>query len=164
MLSECARAATVEEVRFRVDYPNSAPRKIKVIALDRPAECVVRRLAQKHWNSATFMTTATEGTGRSVGDWLGNLAGEAVNLLDHVSAADLVVTVSMAGESSDGVAIIADACGIHRVMMTSLLIDPASAPEPLLVGTMMPLRAHASMLVVAKGEEYVEAMLTALRA
>ena len=29
---------------------------------------------------------------------------------------------------------------------------------------MMPLRAHASMLVVAKGEEYVEAMLTALRA
>ena len=164
MLSECARAATIEEARFRVDYPNSAPRKIKVIALDRPAERVVRRLAQKHWNSATFMTTATAGTSHSVQDWLSNLAGEAVNLLDHVSAADLVVTVSMAGENSDGAAIIADACGIHRVMMTSLLIDPESASEPLLVGTMMPLRAHASMLVVAKGEEYVEAMLIALRA
>jgi hypothetical protein len=49
-------------------------------------------------------------------------------------------------------------------MMTSLLINRAPAPEPLLLETMMPLRAHASMLVVAKGEEYVEAMLTALRA
>lgn len=164
MLSECARAATIEEARFRVVYPNSAPRKIKVIALDKSAECVVRRLAQKHWNSATFMMMAAEGTSDRVRDWLNNLAGEAVNLLDQISAADLVVTVSTAGENSDDVAVIADACSIHRVMMTSLLIDRASAPEPMLLETMMPLRAHASMLVVAKGEEYIEAMLTALRA
>lgn len=163
MMSECARATTVEEARFRVDYPNSAPRRIKIIALDRPAGSVVRRLAQQDWNSATFMTTA-EGTSRSVRDWLSDLAGEAVNLLDQIGAADLVVTVSTVGESADGAAVIADACGIHNVMMTSLLIDPSSAPEPALLRTMMPLRAHASMLVVAKGEEYVEAMLSALRA
>ena len=67
-------------------------------------------------------------------------------------------------ESADDAAIIADACDIQKVMLTSLLIEPASTPEPVLLETMMPLRAHASMLVVAKGEEYVEAMLTALRA
>jgi hypothetical protein len=44
------------------------------------------------------------------------------------------------------------------------VIDPAAVPEPQLLHTMAPLRAHASMLVVAKSEEYVEAMLTALRA
>src|ERR1043165_4066512 len=102
--------------------------------------------------------------GRSVRDWLSNLAGEAVNLLDQIGAADLVVTVSTAGENADDVSVIADACGIHNVTMTSLLIDAASAPEPVLLRTMMPLRTHASMLVVAKGEEYVEAMLSALRA
>ena len=48
--------------------------------------------------------------------------------------------------------------------MTALVVDPASACESMLLETMLPLRAHASMLVVAKGEEYVEAMLTALRA
>ena len=164
MLSECARAATAEEARFRVDYPNSAPRRIKIIALDGRAERVVRGLAQKNWNSATFMTTAAEGTSRSVRDWLSNLAGEAMNLLDQIGAADLVVTVSTAGEKADDATVIADACGIHNVMMTSLLINRASVPEPLLSETMRPLRAHASMLVVAKGEEYVEAMLTALRA
>ena len=164
MLSECARAATAEEARFRVGYPNSAPRRIKIIALDRPAGSVVRRLAQQDWNCATFMTAAAEGSSRSVRDWLSNLAGEAVNLLDQIGAADLVVTVSTAGENADDASVIADACGIHNVMMTSLLIDAASAAEPLLLRTMMPLRAHASMLVVAKGEEYVEAMLSALRA
>jgi hypothetical protein len=164
VLSECARAATAEEARFRVDYPNSIAGRIKVIALDRPAERLVRRLAQKDWNCATFMTTVAEGTSHSVRDWLSTLAGEAKNLLDQIGSADLVVTVSTAGESADGAAIIADACDIHRVMMTSLLIDPASASEPVVPQTMMPLRAHASMLVVAKGEEYVEAMLTALRA
>jgi hypothetical protein len=164
VLSECARAATAEEARFRVDYPNSAPRRIKIIALDRPAERLVRRLAQESWNSATFMTTAAAGTSHSVRDWLSNLAGEAKNLLDQISSADLVVTVSTAGESADDAAVIADACDVHRVMMTSLVIDRASATEPVLLETMMPLRAHAAMLVVATGEDYVEAMLTALRA
>ena len=163
MLSECARAATVEEARFRVGYPNSVPRRIKVIALDRPAGSVVRRLAQQDWNSATFMTTG-QGSSRAVHDWLSDLAGEAVNLLDQIGGADLVVTVSTAGESADDVGVIAEACAVHNVMLTSLIIDPASAAEPLLLRTMMPLRAHASMLVVARGEEYVEAMLSALRA
>jgi hypothetical protein len=49
-------------------------------------------------------------------------------------------------------------------MLTSLLIDRAATSGPAVPQTMMPLRAHAAMLVVAKGEEYVEAMLTALRA
>jgi hypothetical protein len=164
VLSGCARATTAEEARFRVGYPNSAPRRVKIIALDRPAERVVRELAQKSWNCATFMATTADGANRTVRDWLGNLAGEAVNLLEAIGAADLVVTVSTAGESADDAAIIAEACGIHNVMMTALLIDPASAPEPVLLRTLMPLRAHASMLVVANGEDYVEAMLSALRA
>ena len=160
MLSECARAASAQEAGFRVDYPNSLARRIAVIALDRPAERVVRRLAQKRWSAATFMTTAGEDS-PSIG-WLRSLAGEAVDLLEAMRAADLVVTVSTAGESAEDAGLIAEACDIHRVMMTALVIDPAAVPA--LPGTMRPLRAHAAMLVVARGEEYVEAMLTALRA
>jgi len=46
MLSECARATTADEARFRVNYPNSSPRAVKVIALDKPSEGVLRRLAE----------------------------------------------------------------------------------------------------------------------
>jgi hypothetical protein len=164
MLSECARAASVEEVRFRVDYPNSLARRIAIVALDRPAEDAIRRLAQKRWNAATFMTTARHERSRPIGDRLRDLSGEGLNLLDQIGAADVVVTVSIAGESGEDAAVVAEACGVHRVMMTALLIDPASAPETSVLATMKPLRAHAAMLVVAKGEEYVEAMLTAMRA
>jgi hypothetical protein len=162
MLSECARATTAEEARFRVDYPNSAPRRIKIIALDRPAERVVRRLANGTWNSATFMTAVKQSAAASA-DWLSDLAGEALNLLDQMSAADHVVTLSTAGEDADA-AIIAEVCNARHIMLTALVIDPSNCPEAHLLRTMAPLRAHASMLVVAKGEEYVEAMLTALRA
>lgn len=163
MLSECARATMPEEARFRVDYVNSAPRRIKIIALDRPAERVVRRLASSDWNCAVFMTAVKEGA-PATKDWLADLAGEALDLLDQVGAADHVVTVSTAGENAEDAAIIAEACNARRIMLTALVIDPASLPGAQLLHTVTPLRAHASMLVVAKGEEYVEAMLTALRA
>ena len=74
------------------------------------------------------------------------------------------MTVSTAGENAEDAAVIAEACNAHGIMMTALAIDAACVPDSQLLTTMMPLRAHASMLVVAKGEEYVEAMLTALRA
>ena len=163
MLSECARATTAEEARFRVEYPNSAPRRIKIIALDQPAERVVRRLSAGQWNSATFMTAVKTGAPGSK-DWLADLAGHALNLLDQISAADHVVTVSTAGENAEDAALLAEACHARRIMLTALVIDPAAVPESQLLRTITPLRAHASMLVVAKGEEYVEAMLTALRA
>ena len=163
MLSESARATTAEEARFRIAYPNSAPRRIKVIALDKPAERVVRGLASGDWNSATFMTAMTDGASAGA-DWLSDLAGEALSLLDQMSNADHVVTVSTAGESAEGAAIIAEVCNARHIMLTALVVDPANCPEPQLLRTMAPLRAHASMLVVAKGEEYVEAMLIALRA
>jgi len=162
-MSECARATTAEEARFRIDYPNSAPRRIKIIALDKLAERVVRQLANGRWNSATFMTAVKNG-GSTAADWLSGLAGRTLSLLDQMGATDHVVTVSIAGESAEGAAIIAEVCNAQRIMLTALVIDPTNVPEPELLRTMAPLRVHASMLVVAKGEEYVEAMLTALRA
>jgi len=162
VLSECARATTAEEARYRVDYPNSISRRIKIIALDKSAERVVRRLAGGNWNSVTFMTAVKDGASASA-DWLADLAGEALSLLDQMSAADHVVTVSTAGESAD-TALIAEVCNARRIMLTALVIDPANLPDAQLLRTMAPLRAHASMLVVANDEEYVEAMLTALRA
>jgi len=163
VLSECARATTPEEARFRIDYPNSAPRRTKVIALDQPAERVVRRLAGGKWNSASFMALVKAGA-PGAKDWLIDLAGRALNLLDQIGGADHVVTVSTAGESAEDAAILAEACIARRITLTALVIDATGASELQLLRTVMPLRVHASMLVVAKGEEYVEAMLTALRA
>src|SRR5579864_4346101 len=58
MLSESARMSSAAEARFRINAPNSKQRAIKVIALDRPSEALVKKLAQSHWNSASFFTAS----------------------------------------------------------------------------------------------------------
>ena len=64
MLSESARMASAAEARFRIDAPNSKPRSVKVIALDRPSERVIKPLSEQLSN-ATFLTASSfEGTPR----------------------------------------------------------------------------------------------------
>jgi hypothetical protein len=54
MQSESARMSSAAEARFRIDYPNSQPRVIKVVALDEMSEQVVKRVAQQRWQRADF--------------------------------------------------------------------------------------------------------------
>jgi hypothetical protein len=170
MQSESARMTTAEEARFRIDYPNSKPRAVKVVALDRPSEAVVKRLAQGPWQHASFFTALKfEGTPRS-GDalsmkaWLSDIAGRTKDLVDEVASADLVVMVSSAGTDAETAAVIAEACGIRKVMTTALIIGSTNKSDEELSKTLASLRPYASMLVIAQNDDYIEEMLTALRA
>ena len=170
MLSESARMTTAEEARFRVDYPNSKPRAVKVIALDQPSETVVKRLALGTWQRAVFLTALKfdggprGGAGWSMHAWLSDLAGRTKDLVDEVASADLVVMVASAGTGAEAAAVIGEACAVRKVMTTALIIDSKSRSDAELSRTLAALRPHASMLVIAHDDEYIEAMLAALRA
>jgi hypothetical protein len=168
MVSESARMTTAEEARFRIDYPNSRPRAVKVIALDEPSEAVVKRLAQGSWQRATFLTALKfaprGGADWSMQAWLSDLAGRTTDLVDEVASADLVVMVASAGTSAEAAAVIAEACAVRKVMTTALIIDSKSKSDAELSRTLAALRPHASMLVIAHDDDYIDAMLAALRA
>jgi hypothetical protein len=170
MSSESARMTTAEEARFRIDYPNSKPRAVKVIALDAPSERVVKRLAERTWQRATFFTAPRfdgaprGGAGWSMQAWLSDLAGRTKALVDEVNSADLVVMVSSAGTNAEAAAVIAEACGVRKVMTTALIIDAETKSDEELSKTLASLRPHASMLVIANNDDYIEEMLAALRA
>jgi hypothetical protein len=53
--------SSAAEARFRVQAPNSTPRAVTVIALDAASEPVVRRLADRTWNRASFFTANVSG-------------------------------------------------------------------------------------------------------
>ena len=148
MISESARMTTAAEAKFRIDAPNSQPRTVKVIALDAPSERVVKRLAQSQWNRASFFTaSAFAGTPRqgerfSMQGWLSDLAGRTKDLMDEVG----------------------EACGARRVMTTALILGSQAKSDEALSKTLAQLRPHAMMLVIANADEYIEDMLTALRA
>ena len=170
MQSESARMSSAAQARFRVDYPNSRPRVVKVIALDAPSERVVKQVAERVWQRASFFTSLKfdgaprGGAGWSMPAWLSDLAGRTKALIEEVAAADLVVMVASAGTCAQAAAVIGEACAVHKVMTTALIIDGGQASDDELSTTLASLRPYASMLVVASGEDYVEEMLAALRA
>ena len=166
--SESARATSAAEARYRIGEPNSQPRKVKVIALDAASERVVERIAQGAWASATFFTSLTgdapSGRNWSIKAWLGDVAGRAMDVVEEIAGADLVVMVAAAGGSPQAASVIGEACALNHVMTTALIVDARGQSDAALSRTLASLRPYAAMLVVADGEDYIEAMLRALRA
>ena len=78
MQSESARMSSGAEARFRIKAPNSTPRQVKVVALDRVSEAVVASLGRQQWSNAAFFTAsafaaAPPGRGFSMQGWLADL-------------------------------------------------------------------------------------------
>ena len=90
--------------------------------------------------------------------------GGALDLVAEIASADLVVMVAAAGGSPPAASVIGEACALNRVMTTALIVDARDKSDAALARTLAALRPYASMLVVADGEDYIEAMLEALRA
>ena len=171
MLSESARMSSAAEARFRVQAPNSTPRAIKVIALDAAGEAVVRRLAGAVWNRATFFTAASRGEpgGRdlpaaSPDEALTDLAGRSRSVTDEVDTADLVVLVAGPGGHAQAASLIGQACSLRRVMTTGFVVGIASASQNALSKTLAQVRPWSLMVVIAHSDDYVDDMMTALRA
>ncbi len=134
------------EARFRVQAPASNRGVVAVVALDAPSEGVAARLADASWNHARFLTAASS------------------NLLEEVEAADLVVMIASPGGDARAAAVIGAACSARRIMTTALVTGAETASDKALSDTLAQLRPWSLMVVIANSDEYIEDVLTALRA
>lgn len=157
MHSESAKMNSAAEARFRVQAPNSQPRAIAVLALDAAAHDVVKRLAGAGWQRATFLTALSPGALRDLG-------GRPRAIVDAVDAADLVVLVAGPGGRADAAAAIGHACRERRVTTTGLLVGASAASDRAIAQTLAQLRPWSLMLVIARSDDYIDDMMTALRA
>lgn len=171
ILSESARVTTAHEAAFRVHYPNSTPRLIKVIALDAEAGRIVSELAKKSWNRAVFFPSLTfPAASGAVGDkakmhaWLGDVAGHASDLVAEIDSADIVVVLASPGTDASAATIIGEACRLRHKTMIGLILQTTGVSDEALSRTLLGMRPLASMLVVASGSDFIEEMLHAMRA
>jgi hypothetical protein len=172
MITESARMSSAAEARFRVQAPNSTPRAIKVIGLDEVSETEVRRLAAAGWRHATFFAVASCSEPGSPGDpspaapdgALRDLAGHIRSVRDEVDTADLVILIAGPGGHAQAASIIGQACSLRRVMTTGFIVGVASASENGLSKTLAQLRPWSLMVVIANSDDYIDDMMTALRA
>lgn len=169
-LSESARVTTAEEARFRVDYPNSRPRKSRIIALDAAGLEALQKLTSHHdWPGAHFLRyVGAKGASDSlhmlpVDAVLETMDGERVNLVDEIADADVIVMVTTAGASAEAAEVIGNACFVRSKMTTGLVLNSVDVPPIDLARTLTAMRPFAAMLVVSNGDEYVPEMLSALR-
>lgn len=173
MPSESSRVTTATEARFRINYPNSKRRAVKVVALDAESRQLVDELARMPWDGASFFTSVSfsgnaappraSETG-SVEAWLRDIAGQTKNLIDEIETADVVVMVSAAGGDAQAALLIGEACAVRKTTVIGLVLQTPSTTDEETSRTLKNMRPFATMLVIASGVEYVEAMLTALRA
>jgi hypothetical protein len=145
-------------MRFRIQAPNSLPRAIRVIGLDRAGDAAVRELAARGWMHTTFFPAVSpEGV-------LTDVSGRTTTVTHEVDAADLVVLVAGPGGGAHGAAIVGRACSDRRVMTTGFLVGAASAADREVAKTLAQLRPWSLMLVIARSDDYLDDMMTALRA
>lgn len=169
-LSESARTTTAQEARFRIDYPNSRPRKSRIIALDPAGLEVLHALAKSHTGSdSRFLRyvgvkSATDSLKMlPVDAVLEDIHGNQVNLDGEIADADVVVMMTTAGASAEAAEVIGNACFVRNKMTTGLVLNSADVPAIDLARTLTAMRPFAAMLVVSSGNEYVAEMLSALR-
>jgi hypothetical protein len=141
LASSCARAATAEEARYRIDRP-IAGRSARIIALDDAAAAVVRRVAAQPWGASRFYPDGS--------------SFDASELED----ADVAIMVATADADAAMAAAIARACAERGIMTAGLILG-----DRLEVGdAVAAIRPYARNLMVTEDEDDVTAVLTALRA
>lgn len=169
MLGACARAATAAEARFRVPYPNSAARASRIFALDQGAAEAMFRITEDPWNGAHFLTVGASAEGldpdaTEADDLpLSKPDGTPAKLSDEIEGADVVVMLSSTASNAGAAEVIAREAWRRHTMIAGLAL--AQGREGSAVNRVVnALRPLASVLVVARDDEFIPAMLSALRA
>ena len=159
-LGACAHAVTARELRFRVQYPNSLPRASSVIALDHGAALVIEGIREAPWAGAHFLRLALRQPDVSPNEvMLADPSGATIRASEEIEGRDLVVMVATTAEAAKPAETIARLARSRGVMTAGVVVGGARAEA-----VAREMRPSASVLVLASDEDYLGAMLTALRA
>lgn len=164
----CAVASSAAEARFRVDYPNSRTRTTRIFALDADAAAAMATVAEAPWFGAHFLTIDLTGDvdpeqTQAADLTLVNPEGTQTRLDREVEGADVVVLISSQGVNAGAAEVIAREAYNRNIMTAGLVLENGRAQSTVnrVVNT---LRPFASVLVVASDNDFIAAMLSALRA
>ncbi len=157
-LSSCARAATAEELRYRIDYPLAPSRGVRVVALDAGAVGVAARAAAESWATARFLSCSA--TSREPGDLvLTGLGGAPTSLEEQLMDADVILMVATDDTAADCAHQLGRAGWERSIMTAGLVVGGLEAPQ-----VVAALRPHARVLLPSADESDLVDLLSALRA
>lgn len=168
LLASCARAATAAEARYRVQYPNSRTRTSRIFALDAGAAETMYAITEDPWNNAHFLTVANTApvdpaTTQAADLPLAHPDGSRADLAAELEGADVVVLLATRSDNEGAAEVIARETYNRRIMCAGLALSKAQK-DGTVDKVVNSMRRFATVLVVAQDDDYIPAMLTALRA
>jgi len=162
LLSSCARAASAEEARFRIDRPIAPSRAGRIVALDEGAAGVVVRAAALPWANARFyVCDSCDGEAESL--TLRGVDGGPSTLADELASASVVVMVAISDAGADCAYALGRACWERGVQTAGIVLGDGTQAETAASAAVAALRPHARVLLPSATEADVIDILTALR-
>ena len=160
LLSSCARAATAQESRFRIDRPIAPSRAGRIVALDDGAAEVVARTAQFEWANARFYVCEGADGDELV---LRGIDGGPATLADELASASVVVMVATSDSGADCAYALGKACWERGIQTAGLVLGDGTSEGTAASAAVAALRPHARVLLPSADETDVVDLLSALR-
>ena len=157
--SESARASSATEAAFRIPHANARPRRIALVALDAGAAEAAEHLAAQGFPRALVLAgTAADSA------WLDALLAPAREMAGLLADTDHLFLIASAAGDPAMAGAVAEAAQQRGIPVSAFLLAPEAAEEPGIARALARLRPVAKMLVLAREEADIAAVLTALRA
>jgi hypothetical protein len=154
------------EVRFRVRAPNSAPRRIRVIALTNDdaevRRCVERAYADVQFVRASELAALLQTEGTDAASILRRVDANTSALNAWLGTPDLVVIAGREGDDAQAGAVAAKAYRSRGVTVSGVVGPSEHDDKPNATADL--LRPHCTMLILPVSAGYLEDLLAALGA
>jgi len=161
LLNSCARAATAEEARYRIQGPPTDANAV-VIALDSGAVPLLREAAAQRRSGTRFVAFTGEAAGSNgsggASPVVTDLEQQAGPLDQYLAGADVAVLV--ATSNAAGAAVVGEACRRRSTMTAAIIMGDGRDSD----GAVAALRPYARVMIVSKDPGDVGEILSALRA
>jgi hypothetical protein len=162
MLSSCARAATAEESRYRIDRPIAPSRAGRIVALDEKAAEIAARAAEFEWANARFYVCESADPDSDT-LMLRGIDGGPATLADELARASVVVMIATSDAGADCAYALGKACWERGIQTAGLVIGDGTHNGTAAAAAVAALRPHARVLLPDADEYDVVDLLTALR-
>jgi hypothetical protein len=162
LLSSCARAATAEESRYRIDRPIAPSRAGRIVALDERAAGIAARAAEHEWANARFYVCESADRDNDT-LMLRGIDGGPATLADELARASVVVMIATSDAGADCAYTLGKACWERGIQTAGLVVGDGTHSGTAAAAAVAALRPHARVLLPDADEDDVVDLLMALR-
>ena len=155
--------AACATTHFRIQQPNSKPRRIKVIGLGEGGGRIAQMIAQRGYAEVEIISNGDYEKHHAKAVVKG-INDDARGLHRQLQAADIIFMVAVSGDQVDFARVVSRVAREMGKLVTGVLIESCSGPQTQVASTLDTLRASADMLVIGSDESYLDEMLGELGA